>query len=130
MIGIFVGLLALHVWLLYRMVSTANGLVAGLLLVAIALFGWRLVHYANVYRGVAGRKVTMEPSGERRQIRIMGPTLAALLAIHAWLVSLVLAWAPSTERSLFLVLLLLAVVVFAARLAFYARRYALLRRAS
>jgi len=123
MVGIFVGLLAFHVWLLYRMVGVANWLLAGFLLVAIALFGWRIAHYAALYRGVVAGKAVRGPAEERRQIRLMAPVLAGMLVLHAWLITVTVA----AGEVAFTVLLLLAVVVFVARLALYARRYAKLR---
>ena len=124
LIAIFVGLLALHVWLLYRRVSRADWVLAGWLVVAMALFGWRIVHYWNVYRGATVGRPSKGPAEERRQIRILGPLLAGLLVLHAWLITI--TWAEG--EVLFTVLLLLAVVVFVVRLAFYARRYMILRR--
>jgi len=126
MIATFLGLLAFHVWLLYRMVSAANWLLAGLLLVAIGLFGWRLAHYANVHRGVIAGTATRTSAEERRQIRIMAPILASLLVLHAWLITITLA----ANEIAFTVLLLLAVVVFIARIAYYVRRYMQLRAAT
>ena len=118
MIAVFLALLALHVWLLYRMVAAANWLLAGLLLVAIGLFGWRLVHYHRVFIGALAGKAGRTVAEERRQVRIMAPTLAGLLVLHAWLISVTIA----AGEILFTVLLLLAVVVFVARLLFYASR--------
>src|SRR6266581_1241290 len=54
MVSIFVGLLAFHLWLLYRMVAARNTLLVALLLVAIALFGWRIQHYARLGHGNRG----------------------------------------------------------------------------
>jgi hypothetical protein len=124
LIAIFAGLLALHVWLLYRRVIREDWVLAGWLVVAIALFGWRIMHYANVYRGATVGRPPKGPAEERRQIRIQVPLLAGLLVLHAWLITI--TWAEG--EVLFTVLLLLAVVVFVVRLAFYARRYMILRR--
>ena len=120
MVGIFVGLLGFHGWLLYRMLNTANWLLAGLLVLAIGLFGWRIHHYANLYRSAKAGPSGKGPAEERRQIRIMIPVLAALLALHTWLIFLTLAWPDSVEKFAFLILLLLAVSIFVARLGFYA----------
>ena len=125
MVGIFVGLLAFHVYLLYRRVAVADWLLAGWLLVAIGLFGWRIVHYAAIYRGVVAGKVARGPAEERRQIRMMGPVLVALLVLHAWLITVTVA----EGEVAFTLLLFVAVAVFVARLAFYAWRYAKLRSA-
>ncbi|HKZ64455.1 MAG TPA: hypothetical protein VJ400_08430 [Thermoplasmata archaeon] len=123
LIAIFVGLLALHVWLLYRRVSRADWMLASWLMVAMALFGWRIVHYWNVYRGVTVGRPPKGPAEERRQIRVQVPLLAGLLVLHAWLITI--TWAEG--EVLFTVLLLLAVVVFVVRLGFYAWRYPKLR---
>ena len=123
MIAVFLILLALHLWLLYRMVAVANWLLAGLLLVAIGLFGWRLLHYHRVFLGAMAGKVGRTAAEERRQMRIMAPTLVALLGLHAWLITITVA----AGETLFTVLLLLAVTVFVARLVFYAREYPRLR---
>ncbi len=125
MVAIFVGLLALHIFLLYRMVNAANWPLAGLLLLAIALFGWRIHHYGTLYAGAAAGRVAKEPAEERRQIRTMAPILAGLLVLHAWLIALTIA----LGEPLFTVLLLLAVVAFVARLVFYARRWSQIRDA-
>ena len=128
MVGIFAGLLAFHLWLLYRMLVRGDALLSTLLVVAIALFVWRIVHYANVYRGAVSGKAAKGPAEELRQIRILLPVLAALLALHAWLISLLVATPESFERTAFLALLFLAVGIFVVRLGFYARRYGQLRR--
>ena len=125
MVGIFVGLLAFHVWLLYRMVAARNTLLVALLLVAIALFGWRIQHYARLWHGIAVTRPPKARAEEIRQIHLMAPVLAALLVLHAWLITAMLA----AGELAFVVVLLLAVVVFVARLGFYAWRWTRLRRA-
>lgn len=77
------------------------------------------MHYGNVYRGAIIGRPPKGPAEERRQIRILVPLLAGLLVLHAWLITI--TWAEG--EVLFTVLLLLAVVVFVARLAFLMRRY-------
>ncbi|HEV8594016.1 MAG TPA: hypothetical protein VGR51_00605 [Thermoplasmata archaeon] len=124
MVGIFVGLLALHVWLLYRRVVREDWVLAGWLVAAIALFGWRIVHYGNVYRGAIAGRPPKGPTEERRQIRTMVPLLAGLLVLHAWLITI--TWAEG--EVLFTALLLLAVAVFVARIGFYVWRLSVLRR--
>ena len=101
-------------------------MLAGWLVVAIALFGWRIMHYANVYRGATVGRPPKGPAEERRQIRILGPLLAGLLVLHAWLITI--TWAEG--EVLFTILLLLAVVVFVARIAYYAKRYSVLKKPS
>lgn len=128
MIAAFAGLLAFHLWLLYRMLVRGDVVLSTLLLVAIVLFVWRIHHYGSVFRVAAPGTETKGPADELRQIRTMIPVLAALLALHAWLISLLVAAPASVERSAFLALLLLAVAIFVTRLGFYARRYATLRR--
>lgn len=125
-VAIFVGLLALHVWLLYRRVIRADWVLAGWLVVAMALFGWRIMHYVNVYRGATVGRPPKGPVEERRQIRILLPLYAVLLVLHAWLITI--TWAEG--EVLFTVLLVLAVVVFVVRLAYYAKRYRVLRNAT
>lgn len=124
LIAAFVGLLAFHLWLLYRMLTVGNTPLAALLVVAIGLFAWRIAHYANRYRGAVGAMASGEPRGERQQIRIMAPVLAGLLVLHAWLITVTLA----AQEYAFTVLLGLAVAIFVARLAFYAKRYATLKK--
>lgn len=109
-------------WLLARMLAARNAPLAFLLVVAIGLFAWRILHYANEYRRPAANAGT--PVDERRRIRIMVPVLAALLGLHAWLITLTVAMGDLA----FTALLVLAVVVFAVRLAIYALRYGALRR--
>jgi len=123
MVALFAGLLAFHLWLLYRMVSARNLLLVALLLVAIGLFGWRIVHYWNLRGGREPGRARREPAEERRQIVVMGPVLAGLLVLHAWLISVTLA----EGETAFAVLLLVAVVVFVVRLGYYARRLLQLR---
>jgi len=115
-------------WLLYRMLVRGDVVLSTLLVVAIALFVWRIVHYASAYRGAVTGKATKAPAEELRQIRILLPVLAALLALHAWLISVLLSAPESIERTAFLALLFLAVGIFVVRLGFYARRYGQLRR--
>ncbi len=128
MIAVFAGLLAFHMWLLYRMLVRGDVVLSTLLLVAIVLFVWRIHHYGRVFRVAALGKETKGPAEELRQVRTMLPVLAALLALHTWLISLLVAAPESFERSAFLALLLLAIAIFVTRLGFYARRYANLRR--
>lgn len=99
-------------------------MLAGWLVAAIALFGWRIVHYGNVYRGATVGRPPKGPAEERRQIRIQMPLLAGLLVLHAWLITI--TWAEG--EVLFTALLLLAVGIFVLRLAFYAWRYPKLRQ--
>ena len=124
LVGVFVGLLGFHLWLLQRMVAVGNVLVSGLLIVAISLFAWRIVHYGNRFRGGPGPRVVEDPAEELRRIRIYAPVLAALLVLHAWLIALM--WAAG--EFLFVLVLAGAVAVFVIRLSFYARRWAALRR--
>ena len=98
-------------------------MLAGWLVVAMALFGWRIVHYVKVYRGAIVGRPPKGPAEERRQIRLQVPLLAGLLVLHSWLITI--TWAEG--EVLFTVLLLVAVAVFVFRLAFYARRYPRLR---
>jgi len=131
LIAVFVGLLAFHLWLLSRMVARGDTFLSALLIVAIGLFAWRIVHYARRYRGIEKRKVEKDGAAERRQIRIMAPVLVGLLALHAWLLTVTLS-APTltlTEYA-FAALLVMAVVTFVTRLAYYAKRYATLKKAS
>jgi len=131
LIAVFLGLLAFHVWLLSRMLARGDTFLSALLIVAIGLFAWRIVHYARRYRGVEPRKAEKDGASERRQIRIMAPVLVGLLVLHAWLLAVTLSVTPLTlTEYAFAALLVLAVVVFVARLAYYARRYAILKRSS
>lgn len=125
LVGTFVGLLALHLWLLYRRVIREDWVLSGWLFVAIALFAWRIAHYGNVYRGAVVGRPPKGPVEERHQIRILVPLFVGLLVLHAWLITV--TWAEGDV--LFTALLVLAVAVFVARLVVYARRYADLRRA-
>ena len=124
MVLIFVGLLVFHLWLLNRVTSARNTVLSVLLAIAVGLFSWRIAHYVGRYRGVvAARKDT--PAMERRRILMIVPVIAALLPIHAWLLSLTLAMGDYPLTGV----LILSVVVFVARLVFYARRYLSLRAA-
>ena len=116
-------LLAFHLWLLYRMVVGGSWALAALLLVAVGLFAWRLAPYASRYRAAAPPSPRKEGAQELRQMRVLVPVLAGLLALHAWLLPVVLA----AGDVLFGAVLALAVLVFAARLALYARRYRQIR---
>lgn len=127
MVAAFVVLLAFHLWLLYRMIVAQNTALAVLLVIAIGLFAWRIHHYVRLYTRVAGEKGARTREEELRQTRIMIPVLAALLALHAWLISLMYP-PPSIVETVFLALLVLAVAVFVARLVYYARRYRQLTR--
>jgi len=131
LLAVFVGLLGFHLWLLSRMVARGDAFLSALLVVAIGLFAWRIVHYARRYRGLERPKEEMEAALERRQIRIMAPVLVGLLVLHAWLITITLSMTPLTviEYS-FAALLVLAVVTFVARLFYYAKRYAVLKRSS
>jgi len=79
LLAVFVGLLGFHLWLLSRMVARGDAFLSALLVVAIGLFAWRIVHYARRYRGLERPKEEMEAALERRQIRIMAPVLVGLL---------------------------------------------------
>lgn len=122
----FGGLLGFHLWLLQRMVSAGNALLSSLLVVAISVFGWRIVHYWGRLRTASGRPAPMDPAAELRRIRVYAPVLVALLALHGWLITV--TWAAG--EILFVLLLSAAVAVFAIRLAVYARRWTALRRAA
>lgn len=130
MVAVFVGLLAFHTWLLYRMVNAANWLLAGLLIVAIALFTWRIHHYAALSRAAGPGARPRSTAEELRQIRMMAPVLTSLLVLHAWLITFTLSTNPLTlVEYVFAALLFVAVIVFAARLVYYARRLSALRKA-
>jgi ABC-type uncharacterized transport system permease subunit len=131
LIAVFVGLLAFHFWLLSRMVARGDALLSALLVVAIVMFAWRLVHYARRLRRLDTRTVEKDRITELGQIRIMAPALVGLLALHAWLLYVTLSTPePTSVEYAFAALLVLAVVVFITRLAYYARRYAALRRSA
>ena len=131
LIAVFVGLLAFHLWLLNRMVARGDTFLSALLIVAIGLFAWRIVHYARRYRGIAQTRPPRDGAAERRQIRIMTPVLVGLLVLHAWLLVVTLSATTLTVTEYaFAALLVLAVVTFVARLAYYAKRYSILKRAS
>jgi hypothetical protein len=129
LIAVFIGLLGFHVWVLSRTVARGDAFLSALLVIAIGLFAWRLVHYARRYRGSEPPKAERDGISELRQIRLMTPVLVGLLILHAWLITATLSVTPLTATEyVFASLLVLAVVVFVARLAFYARRYTILRR--
>lgn len=129
MVAVFLGLLAFHSWLLYRMVNQGNWLLAGLLLVAIGLFLWRIVHYAALYRAHTAGEARRDAATERRQIRTMIPVLVGLLALHASLIWVTLATNPLTVvEYIFAALLVGAVFTFVVRLVYYGRRLAALRK--
>ena len=118
----FAGLLAFHLWLLQRTVSSGNAALSALLAVAVAVFAWRIVHHGNRLRG-AVPAVPETRETELRRIRIYAPILGGLLVLHAWLISQL--WAAGDV--VFVALLAAAVTVFAVRLAMYARRWRELR---
>ena len=120
MVAIFLGLLAFHGWLLYRVARAGNTVLAVLLAIAVGLFAWRIAHYAGRYRN-GERAATV--AQERRRIALIAPVLAALLPLHAWMISLTLSMADYVLTGV----LVVSVAVFTARLAFYWRRYAGLR---
>jgi len=131
LIAVFIGLLAFHLWILSRMIARGDTFLSALLVVAIGLFAVRIVHYARRYRGIEQRKAEKDGASERRQIRIMAPVLVGLLALHAWLLVVTLSATTLTVTEYaFAALLVLAVVTFVARLAYYAKRYSILKRAS
>ena len=131
LLAVFVGLLGFHLWILSRMVARGDAFLSALLVVAIGLFAWRIVHYARRYRGLDRPKEEKEAAAERRQIRIMAPVLVGLLVLHAWLITITLSMTPLTVvEYAFAALLVLAVVIFVARLVYYAKRYAVLKRSS
>jgi len=124
LLGAFVGLLAFHLWLLSRTVASGNVLLSALLVVAISVFGWRIVHYARKYRSNRVAPTPEPLAAERKRILLYVPILVGLLGLHAWLISV--TW--SEGEFLFVLLLSGAVAVFAVRLAIYARRWVALRR--
>jgi len=126
LLGVFAGLLGFHLWLLQRMVAAGNALLSALLVVAISVFIWRIVHYSRRFRAVRVPPAPEDPATERRRILVYVPILVALLGLHAWLISV--TWAAG--ELLFVLLLSGAVAVFAIRLALYARRWVALRRGS
>lgn len=129
LLGTFALLLAFHLWLLYRMIAARNAFLGALLLVAIGLFAWRIHHYAIRYRGAVQGHAPRGPADELRQIRVIVPVLGGLLALHVWLISVMVTGPPTLESSVFLVLLVGAVVAFVTRLAWYGRRYSRIRKA-
>lgn len=122
--GTFAGLLAFHIWLLQRMVARGDTLLATLLVAAITMFAWRIVHYWKLYRRGPVTSVPEDPTVELRRIRTYGSLLAVLLPFHAWLLYQMIL----IGEILFSVLLLSAVVVFVYRLIGYAGRYLVLSR--
>lgn len=122
----FAGLLAFHLWLLQRMVTRGDIPLSILLLVAISLFVWRIVHYARRYGLATASAAPVAAGVEIRRIQVYAPSLVALLALHAWLTTV--AWAAGEVA--FVVVLAGAVAVFAIRLGHYARRWRELRRRS
>jgi len=123
LLATFVALLAFHSWLLYRMVSAQNWLLAALLVLAIGLFLWRIAHYAAAAHASTLHRAALDREQELRQIRLMAPVLSGALVLHAWLISLLL---PIQEYA-FVALLFVAVGAFVYRLALYAKRYSELR---
>ncbi|MDX1534174.1 MAG: hypothetical protein R3291_00955, partial [Thermoplasmata archaeon] len=115
-------LFGFHLWLLSRTVARGDVLLSGLLLVAVGLFSWRIVHYWTRFRADVVAAPILDPKEEIRRIRNWSLLLLGLLILHAWLffqmvnVDLVLASG-----------LALAMAVFVYRLAAYGRRYATLR---
>ena len=120
--GVFGILLALHVWLLWRAASRGDIAISVLLAVAMAVFLHRIPHHLRASRG--GTAAGPAPALQRRRIRIWSIVLVLLLPVHGWLLSQTLA----SGDTLLTALLIVAVAAMVYRLAFYARRYAALRR--
>lgn len=121
----FVGLLALHGWVLTRMIARQDNLIIVLLLVAIALFTWRLGHYAAI--AVAPPAVeSSRPGNELQRIRFLVPVLAGVFALHVWLMTQMIA----AGENLFTAALAVGAGVIAVRVGAYALRYRHLRRAA
>ncbi len=122
---VFAGLLGFHLWLLQRAISAGNALLSALLVVAVSVFAWRIVHHWGRLRTGSGPPAPIDPKAELRKIRVYAPVLVALLALQGWLI--MVTWAAGDI--LFVLLLSAMVAVFAIRLGLYARRWTALRRA-
>src|SRR3990170_2692928 len=69
MVAIFLGLLAFHGWLLYRVARAGNTVLAVLLAIAVGLFAWRIAHYAGRYRnGERAATVAQERRRDRKSV--------------------------------------------------------------
>jgi hypothetical protein len=119
-----VGLFGFHLWLLSRVVARGDILLSGLLIVAVALFSWRTVHYWTRFRADAEPAPVLDPPEEIRRMRNWSLLLVGLLVLHSWLFLTVVSVDIVLAAGLGL-----AVAVFVYRLAAYGLRYSVLRKA-
>ncbi len=92
-----VGLLGFHFWLLSRTVARGDVFLSGLLLVAVGLFSWRIVHYRMRFHEAAEPAPILDPREEILRIRNWGLLLAGLLVLHSRLFLQVLSVAVFME---------------------------------
>lgn len=114
-----VALFGFHVWLLQRTISRGDLLLSGLLIVAMTVFTWRILHYWNLYRGPAELPPPADSAAEVRRIRNWILVLISLLAVHSWLLYLMLL----RDELIFVALLGTAVGIFLYRIVAYAGSY-------
>ncbi len=118
------GLLGFHLWLLSRTVARGVILLSGLLLVAVGLFSWRIVHYWMRFHEATEPAPVLDRRKEILRIRNWSLLLAGLLVLHSWLFLQVLS-----VDIVFASGLALAVAFFVYRLATYGHRFLELRKA-
>ncbi len=118
------GLLGFHLWLLSRTVARGDVFLSGLLVVAVGLFSWRIVHYWVRFHEAAEPAPVLDPREEILRMRNWSLLLAGLLVLHSWLFLQVL-----NVDIVFASGLALAVAFFVYRLATYGYRFLELRKA-
>lgn len=122
---VMVGLFGFHLWLLSRTVARGDVFLSGLLLVAVGLFSWRIVHYWRRFHAAVEPAPALDSRDEILRIRNWSLLLVGLLVLHGWLFATVL----SLGDVFFASALALAMAIFVYRLGYYGVRYAQLRRA-
>ena len=125
LVATFIALLALHMWVLTRMIARQDYLLIILLVVAIALFAWRLGHYATI-AAAPPKEERSVPGSELRRIRFLIPVLAGVFFLHVWLMTQMIA----AGETLFTAALAVGAAVIAVRVGAYALRYRQIRRAA